>query len=119
MATGGPAAPLVVDVRQAGEFADGHVPGSLHLTGGSLPDRLAELPRDRPIAVICASGYRSSVAASLLRRAGFDDVSWVANGLPAWRAQGYPVEVGEAPPDALRDTALPRSAEEPLIAHRH
>ena len=42
-------APLVIDVRQANEYEAGHVPGSVHITAGSLPDRLAELPRDRPI----------------------------------------------------------------------
>jgi hydroxyacylglutathione hydrolase len=89
-------APFVLDVRQASEFAAGHVLGARHLTAGSLPDELASLPRDRPIAVICASGYRSSVAASLLDGAGFENVSWVADGLPAWQAAGYEVETGES-----------------------
>ena len=88
---------LVIDVRQADEYAAGHIPGSLHLTAGSLPDRLDELPRDRPIVTICASGMRASVAASLLRSAGFEDVSWVASGVPAWRAAGHPVVRGEQP----------------------
>jgi hydroxyacylglutathione hydrolase len=61
---------------------------------GDLPDRLAELPRDRAIATICASGYRSSVAASLLRQAGFQDVAWVEGGVPTWQAAGLPVEIG-------------------------
>ena len=87
-------APLVIDVRQASEFERGHVPGSVHIGAGDLPERLAELPKDRPIAAICASGYRSSVAASLLRRAGFQDVAWVASGLPAWQAGGLPVATG-------------------------
>jgi len=96
---------LVIDVRQADEYAAGHIPGSLHLTAGSLPDRLDELPRDRPIVTICASGMRASVAASLLRSAGFEDVSWVASGVPAWRAAGHPVVRGERP------VARPRAAE--------
>ena len=87
-------APLVVDVRQADEYARAHVPGSLHLMAGDLPARLAELPHGRAVAAICASGYRSSIAASLLRRAGFADVALVAGGVPAWRAAGFPVEVG-------------------------
>lgn len=95
LAAGGPDAPLVLDVRQATEYRSAHVPGSIHLGAGDLPDRLAELPRDRPIATVCASGYRSSVAASLLRRAGFEDVLWVADGLPAWRANRLPIERGE------------------------
>jgi hydroxyacylglutathione hydrolase len=96
IAAGGPDAPLVIDVRQATEFAAGHVPGSVHIRGGDLPNRLGGLPRDRPIATICASGYRSSVAASLLRRAGFADVAWVAAGVPAWQAGGRLVETGDA-----------------------
>ena len=88
---GGPYAPVVLDVRQATEFAAGHVPGATHITAGSLQDRLDTLPRDRPIATICATGYRSSVAASLLRQAGFTNVSWVADGVPSWEAAGYPL----------------------------
>jgi hydroxyacylglutathione hydrolase len=94
---GGPEAPLVIDVRQADEYSIGHIPDSLHIAAGSLPDRLAELPADRPIATICASGLRASVAASILRTAGFRDVSWVASGVPAWRAAGHPVVRGEDP----------------------
>lgn len=99
LAPGGPAgAPFVIDVRQASEFESGHVPGALSIGADALPDRLGDLPRDRPIAVMCASGYRASVASSLLRSAGFEDVSWVADGLPAWRAAGHEVEHGA--PDA-------------------
>lgn len=87
--------PLVLDVRQRDEYAGGHVPGALHLMAGDVPERLGELPRDRPILAICASGYRSSVAASLLRGAGFENVTWVSGGVPAWRAAGFPVEIGE------------------------
>ena len=90
-------APLVIDVRQANEYETGHIPGSIHITAGSLPDRLAELPTDRPIATVCASGLRASVAASILRSAGFADVAWVANGVPAWRAAGHPTVRGAQP----------------------
>lgn len=115
---GGPEAPLVIDVRQLSEYAAGHVPGAIHVAAGSLPDRLDELPRDRPIATVCASGYRASVAASLLRNAGFADVSWVAEGVPAWRARGHPVDRGE--PDSPSPDAGDAGAEQPAIAgHRH
>ena len=110
VAAGGPDAPLIVDVRQRSEYESGHVPGALHIAAGSVPDRLEDLPRDRPIATMCASGYRSSVAASLLRQAGFTDVNWVADGLPAWRGQGHPVERG-APSATDGDPAL--------AAHHH
>ena len=88
-------APMVIDVRQMNEYAAGHVPGAWHINGGSLPDRLAELPRDRPIAVICEAGFRASIGTSLLRASGFDHASWVGAGFPAWREAGLPVETGE------------------------
>ncbi len=134
---GAPDAPLVVDVRQASEFAAGRVPGSWHIGAGDLPQRLEDLPRDRPIATICASGYRSAIAASLLQRAGFSRVAWVANGLPAWKAQGFAVERGDGPKgegrpaddveserpeeaDESDESGFgPRGAEEPAALHRH
>jgi rhodanese-related sulfurtransferase len=97
--------PLVIDVRQANEYESGHVPGSVHITAGSLPDRLDELPRDHPIVTICAAGLRAGVAASVLRSAGFEDVAWVAQGVPAWRAQGHATVRGDQP-----YRATPRSA---------
>ncbi len=86
--------PLVLDVRQRDEFERGHVPGALHLMAGDLPDRLTELPHDRPIATICTAGYRSAVAAGLLRQAGFNDVTWISGGIPGWSAAGYDLERG-------------------------
>jgi rhodanese-related sulfurtransferase len=98
--------PLVIDVRQAGEYEAGHVPGSWHINAGSLGERLAELPRDRPIVAICASGYRSSVAASMLRAAGFRDVEAVPDGVPAWAAAGLPIAYGgESGPGPAVDPA--------------
>jgi hydroxyacylglutathione hydrolase len=93
-------APLVIDVRQRSEFEAGHVPGALAIGAGELADRLDGLPRDRPIATICASGYRASVAASLLRAAGFSRVDWVPGGVPTWEAAGHPVAYGAPAGDA-------------------
>ena len=115
---GGPAAPLVIDVRQLSEYEQAHVPGALHLAAGSLPDRLDELPRDRPIATVCASGYRSSVAASLLRSAGFTDVSWVVDGVPAWRRHGHSIERG-APADVAEPAPDPGDAGAAARSHNH
>ncbi len=93
----GAGGPLVVDVRQAGEYAAGHVAGAWHIGAGDLPGRLAELPREQPIAAVCAGGYRASVAASLLDAAGFTNVSWVAGGMDDWAARGLPLDRGSAP----------------------
>jgi len=74
----------IVDVRNPGEVAAGMIPGAVNIPVGQLPDRLDELDTHRPTVVYCAGGYRSSVAASLLRRHGFDDVSDVLGGYNAW-----------------------------------
>ncbi|TXS31821.1 MBL fold metallo-hydrolase [Streptomyces sp. adm13(2018)] len=76
--------PLLVDVRTCGEReAAGFLDGALHIPLSELPRRTAELPGDRPLVVHCAGGHRSSVAASLLRRRGFADVSDVLGGYTA------------------------------------
>ena len=96
LSAGGADAPFLIDVRQPAEFEAGHVPGSRHIGAGELPEMLDGLPRDRPIAMICASGYRSSVAASLLQAAGFTRVAAVGGGVPDWAALGYPIDYGPA-----------------------
>jgi len=112
---GGPDAPLVIDVRQASEYEAGHVPGSRHIGAGELPSVLDGLPRDRPIATICASGFRASIAASMLRVAGFERVSAVRGGVDDWEARGYPLEFGGVP-DGLQ---WPVAAARPGDAHAH
>lgn len=87
----GDSGPLILDVRNASEYASEHIPGSLHIPYGELAQRFDELPRDRQIAAICRGGKRSGLAASILQRAGFDVVH-VGRGVPAWRAGGHPVE---------------------------
>jgi hydroxyacylglutathione hydrolase len=83
---------FILDVRQPAEWADGHVPGAHHISGGELPSQLADVPDDKPVAVYCGSGYRSSVAASLLRRNGHSKVYNVIGGFTAWEADMLPVE---------------------------
>jgi glyoxylase-like metal-dependent hydrolase (beta-lactamase superfamily II)/rhodanese-related sulfurtransferase len=80
----------VVDVRNPGEFALGSIPGAVSVPVGQLPARLDELDRDAPTVVFCAGGYRSSVAASVLRQAGFGDVSDIVGGYGAWRETPQP-----------------------------
>lgn len=74
----------VVDVRNPGEVAAGTIPDARTIPVGQLPGRLNELDAARPTVVYCAGGYRSSVAASLLRRNGFTDVSDILGGFGAW-----------------------------------
>ena len=82
----------VLDVRSDGEWEGGHIEGATHVHGGLLGERLDEVPgQERPLAVICGSGYRSTVAASVLKRAGFEDVRNVPGGMQGWRKAGLPV----------------------------
>lgn len=81
----------VLDVRRPMEFAAGHVPGARNVPLGELPRRIEEI-ENRPLAVICAGGYRSSAAASLLARHGLTDLRNVAGGTEAWIRDGLAVE---------------------------
>ncbi|MEX0805804.1 MAG: MBL fold metallo-hydrolase [Candidatus Binatia bacterium] len=81
---------VVLDVRQPQEWADGHIEGALHITGAQLPERINEVPHDRTVAVICGSGYRSSVASSLLARDGHKKIANVLGGMSAWKHAGLP-----------------------------
>ena len=81
----------LLDVRQPGEWAQGHVAGATFITGGELPGRLGDVARTgRPLAVTCGSGYRSSVAASVLAASTDVEVVNVLGGMSAWNAAGYP-----------------------------
>jgi len=81
---------LVVDVRELSEWAGGHVPGAIHIPYPQLRARLAELPRDRPVIAYCASGVRSSLAASLLAADGRAARN-LRGGFAAWRRAGLEV----------------------------
>jgi len=83
----------IVDVRERTEWDEGHIPGSLHVPYHDLHALPARLDRSRPVAAICASGQRSAVAASLLQRAGAEDVVHVVDGgVGTWAAAGWPME---------------------------
>ncbi|MDE3203202.1 MAG: MBL fold metallo-hydrolase [Acidobacteriota bacterium] len=81
----------VVDVRNPGEHRLGVIPGSMLLPLPLLRESLASLDPGRPVVVVCASGQRSSVAASLIRHHGFEQVADVLGGYDAWSAAGLPV----------------------------
>jgi len=84
-------AATVVDVRTPHEREEGVIAGSIFVPLTQLEHRLGEIPRGRPLIVHCAAGYRSSIAASVLKREGFDDVSEIAGGMTAWQAAGLPL----------------------------
>ncbi|MFC8760371.1 rhodanese-like domain-containing protein [Streptomyces sp. NPDC057193] len=86
--------PLVVDVRTCGEReANGFIPKALHIPLSELSSRIGELPTDRPLVLHCAGGHRSSIAASLLRHRGIEDVSDILGGWAAWALAAGSAEV--------------------------
>jgi rhodanese-related sulfurtransferase len=89
LASAGP--PLLLDVRNPREWAAKHIQGGLNVPLNRLQERIAEIPRDRRIAVHCAGGYRSSIAASILQQNGITNLTEMAGGLAAWEAARLPV----------------------------
>ncbi len=84
-------APLLLDVRAPRESAEKSIPGSVSIPLTRLEARLGELPHNRPLLVYCAGGYRSSIAASILKKHGFEDISELAGGIAAWEAAHLPM----------------------------
>ncbi len=85
-----PADAFLLDVREAEEWAAGHVPGALHIPLGELGARYLEIDRDSTLYVICRSGTRSAHAAQALAGAGWEALN-VADGMVGWRAAGRPM----------------------------
>ncbi|MGB6682667.1 MAG: MBL fold metallo-hydrolase [Candidatus Acidiferrum sp.] len=86
--------PVILDVRAPREREHKHIAGSLSTPLNHLSERVEELPKNRPLLVYCAGGYRSSIAASILQKHGFDQVSEIAGGMAAWEATKLPVSSG-------------------------
>jgi glyoxylase-like metal-dependent hydrolase (beta-lactamase superfamily II)/rhodanese-related sulfurtransferase len=84
--------PLAIDVRAPREREQRHIDGSLSMPLNHLTRDLQALPKDRALLVYCAGGYRSSIAASLLKASGFDSVCEIAGGLAAWESANLPVQ---------------------------
>jgi hydroxyacylglutathione hydrolase len=83
--------PVVLDIRNPRDWAIKHIDGSVNIPLNHLQERIREIPRDRRIAVHCAGGYRSSIAASILHQYGLTHLIEMAGGLAAWEAAQLPV----------------------------
>jgi len=85
---------LVLDVREAGEFAQGHIIHARNIPLDELESRLKEIERyrEKPVIVSCAVGNRAGSAAKLLRKHGFTNVVNLSGGIAAWRQAGLPTE---------------------------
>jgi rhodanese-related sulfurtransferase len=92
IASGSP--PVILDVRNPFEYAAGHVPGARNIPFGELARRLSELglAEDDEVVVLCESGGRAAVAATVLRAGGISNVRKLAGEMRAWRREAYPIE---------------------------
>ena len=81
----------VLDTRGDDEWMTGHIKDALHIYVGHLEQRLDEIPKDRPVAVICNVGHRAGLGASILLRNGYKGVYNVLGSVKAWTAAGFPV----------------------------
>ena len=85
---------VLLDVREREEYAHGHVPGAINLPQADLASQLDQVPRDRPVFVICQSGSRSLRSAQFLAQMGFHAVASVSGATEAWCAAGNPLAMG-------------------------
>ena len=84
----------ILDVRSAEELeTDGRIRGAHHIHITQLPDSLQDVPTGRPIYIFCGSGLRSTTAASILRRAGWDEIVVVLGGVRGWHSTTCPIEL--------------------------
>lgn len=83
---------FVLDVRTAGEFAAGHVPGAVNIPFDSLAERLTDVPKDKDVVVYCQSGRRAAIAAKTLADNGYTRLSHLEGDIAAWKANGRPLE---------------------------
>jgi rhodanese-related sulfurtransferase len=94
-------ADVLLDVREADEFAAGHLPGALHVSRGLLEFKLSSTPaltpRDLKVVLYCKSGGRAALAAGVMQEMGYFDVLSIAGGFDAWVAAGKPVVKPDQP----------------------
>src|SRR5918911_5281245 len=95
VASGNGDAPVLVDVRESGEWDAGHIPGAKHVPRGYLESRIEGVvgDRSRPVILYCASGQRSALAAHTLKDLlGYENVASMTGGITLWKDRGYDVE---------------------------
>ena len=83
---------VILDVREQSEYDAGHIPGVTLIPLNDVPNRLNDIPKDKPVIVTCRSGNRSGQAADFLRQQGYTNVHNMTGGINAWQQAGYAVE---------------------------
>jgi hydroxyacylglutathione hydrolase len=86
---------FLLDVREPGEYHHGHVPGAVNIPQAELATRLEEIPADRPVVVVCQSGFRSLRSAQFLLQERLTDVVSLAGGTDRWEREGLPLATGD------------------------
>jgi rhodanese-related sulfurtransferase len=94
-----PAGAILIDVREDDEWQAGHAPQAVHLPMVQVPERLAEIPTEGDVVIVCRSGHRSSEVVRYLIAQGHDNVRNLADGMFGWVAAGRPLvsEDGDGP----------------------
>jgi rhodanese-related sulfurtransferase len=82
---------VVVDVREAAEFSAGHLSNAKHILVSDIDKRISDIPAGKPVLIYCATGTRSGKAASVLKKAGRDQIFNLGGGIAAWKQAGLPV----------------------------
>ena len=87
-------APVILDVRSAREYSEGHIPEAINIEFRQLPKRLSELPatKGQPIVIYCETGVRAAVANATLQNAGYTPIFQLTGHMKAWRSKGLPIE---------------------------
>jgi rhodanese-related sulfurtransferase len=88
----------LLDVRESDEWTAGHVPGAHHLPMMEVPVRMAEVPQDEPVVVVCRMGGRSAQVVAYLRHHGWDNVANLGGGMEDWAAAGRELVSDDASP---------------------
>lgn len=83
---------LLLDVREADEYENGHIPGAVNIPLSELQNRLSEVDREKPIVVVCARGGRSAMAIEFMTANDFDGLYNLSDGTMGWVEQGLPTE---------------------------
>lgn len=83
---------VFVDVREQSEWDTFHIPNTTLIPLGELPNRLNEVPKDKPIVVVCRSGNRSQAGRDILKEAGYTNVTSMSGGVTDWKNQGFPIQ---------------------------
>ncbi len=86
---------FILDVREPSEWTSFHIPGATLIPLGSLAGRVSEVPKDKPVVVVCRTGHRSQQGRDILQQAGFTNVTSMAGGVTEWQAQGLPIASGQ------------------------